>query len=114
MPVFFIYTGPSGAENDAAVRQFAVIAQQFLFADEVDSCIIVCKVIGHFFYFFFDSCCISSFFQHDEAFTRVLLAGRQLRCFSVPDCFKSTFYRNGILTGVFDTADTADRIGVSL
>ena len=114
MLVLIADAGPAAAENEAAVRHAAVIALEFLLADEMDRRVIIGKIVGHFNDLLLNSRCICAVFKNDKAFSCVLLPCCQLRGLTAADGLEGCVNRDRVLFGVFDAGDAADRIGVSL
>ena len=112
--MFLFKTGDAAPDDEAAVGKSGVVPLHLFFRNEMDGRIIIREIIGHGLDLFLDPGQVCPLFRHDKAFSGVHVAGLEDRIFTLPDLLNRRLYRNGILPGVFDPADPADRIGMSL
>ena len=114
MIVLQIPASLSGTDYKTAMRNSAVILLQFFFADKMNRCVIICKIVWHSLNGLFYFCCISTFFQNHKTLSGMFLSGSKLRIFSISYCLQCSLYRYSVLLAIFYTLYTTDRIRVSL
>ena len=112
--MFLFKAGNTAPDDKAAVGKSGVVPLHLFFRNEMDGRVIIREIIGHGLDLFLNPGQVCPLFRHDKAFSGVHVTGLKYRIFSLPDLLNRRLYRNGILSGVFDPADPADRVGMSL
>ena len=114
MAVLLVDAGHAAADDTAAVGQARVVTRHFLGADEVHSGVVLVKVIGHGLDLVFDAGEIRAFFRDNKALAGVLLTGREFGVLTLADAVDRRLHGNGVLAGIKDALDPADRVGMAL
>ena len=87
-----------------------MVALQFFFADEVNCCVVISKVVGHLLDLFLNSCSVCAFLKDYEALSCVLVSCGELRVLAASNCLKCALYRDCVLLGILDTLNSSDGI----
>ena len=106
--------GGAGVDHKAAVGQSFVVRVQLFLRDKMHRRVIVGKIVGHRHDFALDFRCVRAVLEHDVAFAGVLFARGQLGGFAFAHRFDGSFHRHGVLLGVRNAGNAADRVAVTL
>lgn len=114
MVVFVVCACFPGTDDKPAMGKTTMISLHFFLTDEVDRRIVVTEVVWHGYDSLCHSLSISTFFKDSKNFTRMFFPRRKFRVLAGTNRVKSGFHGNGVLLGVLDTGNAANRVTVAL
>ena len=114
MVVFAVCACFPGTDDKPAMGKTTMISLHFFLTDEVDRRIVVTEVVWHGYDSLCHSLSIGTFFKDSKNFTRMFFPRRKFRVLAGTNRVKSGFHGNGVLLGVLDTGNAANRVTVAL